>query len=100
MFLLNFIFFLSGFIFIYFGYMIWRYKKLWLIAGYNEKRVADKEGLARFTGFYLFLMSFIIIVISIIGMIFDINTTIPYTIAVVIISIRMAFGHRKYERKS
>ncbi|MFC0187220.1 DUF3784 domain-containing protein [Fictibacillus aquaticus] len=30
-------------------------KQTWLLAGFNEKRVKDKDKLARIAGFYLFL---------------------------------------------
>ncbi|MEG0293811.1 DUF3784 domain-containing protein [Enterococcus sp.] len=33
------------------GYLIGVKKALWILAGYNEKRVADKEKLAKMVGF-------------------------------------------------
>ncbi|AEH60836.1 conserved hypothetical protein [Methanosalsum zhilinae DSM 4017] len=46
------IFWISGFMLIVLGYLIAFKKKMALIAGYNEKEVKDKQGLARLVGYF------------------------------------------------
>ena len=39
-----------GFVFLVFGFLVGVKKLTWLLAGYNEKRVKDKNKLARLVG--------------------------------------------------
>ena len=50
------------------GYFVGVKKFTWLLAGYNEKRVKDKNKLARLVGSTLALLGVIIIICGFIGM--------------------------------
>ncbi|MBM7853907.1 hypothetical protein JOC37_000272 [Desulfohalotomaculum tongense] len=93
------IFSLTGIMMLFFGYFIWKHKMLSLLAGYDEGKVADKEGLAKYAGSNLILMGILILLISVIGMILKANTAVPYLLIVVFITIRMVVGCRKFEKR-
>lgn len=94
----NIIFAVTGVIFMVLGYLIWKHKYLQLLAGYDEKKVTDKEGLAKYTGKHLLIMGGLVLAISINGMVSETNTIAPYFIIVIFISIKMVRGTKEYEK--
>ncbi|MBS4538255.1 DUF3784 domain-containing protein [Clostridium sp. D2Q-11] len=99
MFLINIIFTLVGGVFIILGYLIWINKSLWLIAGYDERKVLDKDGLAKYEGLHLFIMGIFVIAISILGLIFNKSNIIWQTILILLMSIKMAVGYKNFQKK-
>lgn len=99
MIVMNTFFGLSGLMFIFIGYLIWGRKHLSLIAGYDEKKIKDKNGLAKFEGFNSILMGVLIILISVYGILLEKNTIIPYVLVVVFMCIRIAVGYKKFEKR-
>lgn len=79
--------------------MIWKKKLLELLAGYDENKVTDKNGLAKYAGSHLILMGFLILITSIIGAMLEKSTSLIYFAIVVTISIKMAIGCKRFEKR-
>lgn len=99
MLVVNIIFAITGAVFLTLGYLIWQHQYLQLLAGYDEKKVTDKEGLAKYTGKHLLIMGALVLAISINGIVSETNTIAPYLIIVIFISVKMVRGTKEYEKK-
>lgn len=56
-----------GAVFLVFGYLVGVKKLTWLLAGYNEKKVKDKNKLARLVGITLALLGAVLLISGIAG---------------------------------
>ena len=56
-----------GFIFLVMGFLVGVKKFTWLLAGYNEKRIKDKEKLARLVGGTFALIGAVLLICGIAG---------------------------------
>lgn len=81
-----------GLIFIVMGYLVGVKKMVWLLAGYNQARVTDKNKLANLVGGTFALLGLAILLISFLS-IFKTETVI--TVAVIIIVLEIAFVNIK-----
>lgn len=99
MFVINSIFIIVGVFLTILGFLLYKYKMVEMLAGYDENKVTDKEGLAKWSGVNLILMGSTIVVVCLIGLILDFNTTILFILTVVASSIRMIIGSKELEKK-
>lgn len=83
------------------GVLIKYFQMVNLIAGYDSERVTDEEGLADFVGTNALYVAGISGVVAIAEYTQPIEgygaVWIPYTLAVVLIAVRVIRGARKYE---
>lgn len=56
-----------GFLFIFLGYLVAIKKMTWLLSGYNEKRVKNKNKLAHLVGGTYLLLGTILLIFGIVG---------------------------------
>lgn len=77
---------LIGIIIIVLSYIVGVRKNTWLLAGYNEKRVKDKEKLAKMTGITHFTLGIIMILNSILD-IKVLEYLLILTVTIVIIEV-------------
>nr|WP_304364462.1 DUF3784 domain-containing protein [Methanosarcina sp. KYL-1] len=84
------------------GTAVWRFRLVDILAGYDEKKVSDKAGLAKWTGRNLVLMGLLIllnVILSISG--FE-PVEKPFLLDILVIftlAVLTAAGARKYERR-
>lgn len=82
------------------GIIIWRYKVIEIIAGYDEKKVTDKNGLARWVGLNLMIISIIMIGLYFIFDIYNLENGIAIVITILVFIVLLtitALGTRRYE---
>lgn len=93
---------LIGIITIVIAYLIGVKKKLNLIAGYNPEKTKDPDGLARFMGFWTFIVGLILVLYPWIKGVQSTNPplwTTYFFIPIVVIIVIMLVGCRRYEHK-
>jgi hypothetical protein len=97
------IFLCAGAFLIVLGLIVWVFKVVDIIAGYDPEKVTDKDGLARWVGRNLIIMGAVIIIIAIVGIIvpgIGLTVILPaYLIIVLGICIATVIGTRKYEKR-
>jgi UDP-N-acetylmuramyl pentapeptide phosphotransferase/UDP-N-acetylglucosamine-1-phosphate transferase len=89
-----------GLLFMFLGYLVRYKKKLNIIAGYDESRVHDKNGLANWAGAAIIILGATYLILSLINCIFPNHQTCILNIfaAITIIGcIIMIRGCRKYQ---
>lgn len=96
---INIIFIIIGVFFALLGFLVFKFKMIEILAGYDEKKVIDKDGLARWTGSNLILMGIGVVVSSVICDIADINSVFFFVSIVLLIVMRIIIGNRRYEKK-
>ncbi|MFV0424772.1 MAG: DUF3784 domain-containing protein [Bacilli bacterium] len=82
------------------GIIIWRFKVVEIIAGYDEKKVTDKNGLARWVGLNLMIISIIMIGLYFIFDIYDLENGLSILITILVFIVLLtitALGTRRYE---
>ncbi len=82
------------------GVVIWKFKTVEIIAGYDEKIVTDKDGLARWVGLSLMASSLVIIGMYFTIDNFNLNPGIEIIISVIVLLVLLtitAVGTRRYE---
>lgn len=91
-----------GVLLIILGILIWKKQMVSLLAGYDEKKVIDKQGLAKWVGSNMIIFGAIVVLLSFAIIFSKINTLILLFGIVVIILIMaclIALGCKKYESK-
>ncbi|MCL1996475.1 MAG: DUF3784 domain-containing protein [Defluviitaleaceae bacterium] len=94
------IFLIPSVLFIVLGTLVVKYEMVELLAGYNEKKVADKKGMARWCGFNLILMGIINITLLALFSVAQIGfsyVSFIYMAVIVILVVRTVIGCRRYE---
>lgn len=84
------------------GYILKRYKLVEVIAGYDEKKVVDKDGLANWVGGNLIWLGFISILLGVIPFFVRlsvIHMMIGYTAIMLFLLLRTITGTKKFEKK-
>lgn len=83
------------------GFVIWKFKVVEIIAGYDENKVTDKDGLARWVGIGLMLTSIAMIGSYFILENFDFSNGLKILILVGVLNILllvMVLGTKRYEK--
>ncbi len=100
---MNSLFIIIGLFLVIMGGLVWRFKLLALIGGYDEDYVKDKKGLAKWLGINYILMGLLVIINSVIGLIYDdipeIITIAIFTGIIYFFISLITFGGRKYKRQ-
>lgn len=98
---MNIVFFLVSVLMIIMGIIIRKYTLVHLIAGYDEEKTEDKQGLANWVGSNLIIMGLLSFLNAFLASVIN-DATIWFITAfiaiIVIFSIRTAVGYKKYER--
>lgn len=95
------VFIAVGLLCVILGFLMWRYRMVELVAGYEPRRVRDPEGLARWIGINLIFLGILIIFDAILVLLLPALLTsllIATGVLVLIMAARMAFGTKRYER--
>lgn len=82
------------------GVMLYKFEMVELLAGYDKEKVADKTGLARWTGGNIFLMGFTVAAIASVFYFLNIqfeHTPIIYMAIILILVARILHGIKRYE---
>jgi len=86
------------------GVVIWQFQKVELIAGYDQLKVIDKEGLAKWVGSNLLIMGSIIMTISFSTLLFrnltNLYEGIIFIVVILGISTITAIGCKRYEKNN
>lgn len=96
---INIIFIIIGSSLLLLGLLIFKFKMVEILADYDEKKVTDKNGLARWTGSNLILMGVVVIISSLVCEKADLNVVFFYIPIVILITVRIVIGNRKYEKE-
>lgn len=96
------IFAIAGIVMLILGVVLYKYKKIELLSGYDSSKKYDREGLAKFTGMTLMLMGIIPIAASIILLILNVDygeliATIIFIVDVVVFTISIVIKSPKYQ---
>ncbi len=84
------------------GFVIWKFKTVEIIAGYDEKIVTDKDGLAKWVGLSLMFDALIIIGMYFGMKNFDLGSGPKILISVGVLLVLLtvtALGTRRYEKR-
>ncbi|AZO95314.1 DUF3784 domain-containing protein [Halocella sp. SP3-1] len=100
--------FIIGAILFFLGVIIWKYNLTKIIAGYDEEKTKDKQGLTKWVGLNLIIMGVLSILISILGKWFINNISyfksgtpwllFIFFIVIIIFSLWTVLGCKKYEK--
>jgi hypothetical protein len=96
------VFGLIGIITIVIAYLIGVKKKLNLIAGYKPEKTKDPEGLAKFMGFWTFIVGLLLLIYPWIKGVQNANPPLwsaYFFIPIVVIIVIMLLGCRRYEHR-
>ncbi len=84
------------------GIIIWKFKVVEIIAGYDEKKVKDKDGMARWVGINLMILSIVMTGLYLNFKKYELeppyNLLISISVFLVLLTIT-AVGTRRYEIK-
>ncbi len=94
------LFFIVGILLFVLGIVIRKYNVTGIIAGYNEEKTKDKQGLTKWVGTNLIIMGILATLISVFGNWFGetVWLIVIFVIVIIIFSIRTARGCKKYEK--
>ncbi len=94
------VFFIIGVLVLGLGGAIWKFNFVEIIAGYEEKRIIDKQGLTKWVGTNLIFMGIVLVFISILGYWFceTVWISVIFVTVVILFSIRIAVGCKRYEK--
>lgn len=83
------------------GFLIWKSVMVGLIAGYDEKKTKDKQGLSKWVGSNLIIMGSLTILISLVTEVIkeikSVHSLLAFIIIIIVFCIRIAIGSKRYE---
>ncbi len=83
------------------GVVVWRWRLLSIVAGYDASKTRDREGLARWIGLHLILMGILTWILAMLPMLLEgfrpIHALIAHIIAVFAISVLIIRGTKRFE---
>lgn len=83
------------------GTLIYKYKMVDMIAGYDPRKVKDKDGLAKWVGGNLQGMGMLTLLITLLSLVFESMSmpvlTVSFLVIITILCINTAIGTKKFE---
>ncbi len=82
------------------GVIIWKFKLVDIIAGYDKKKVHDKDGMARWVGINLILLSLMMVGLYFVFENVDVSTEVRVFVPIGLLLLSLsvtAIGTRMYE---